>query len=103
MSVKSTLGRKAATSVVKHTAHGTVSKARREPIRAAKLLGLGAALGALAGFLAGRAAGEKAAKPAPYVTPTPPAPTPVDAKLQPDPGAGATPAAADLHPDPDAA
>lgn len=102
MSVKSKLGRKAATSVVKHTAHGTVSKARRDPMRSSRLVGLGAVLGALAGFLAGRAAGEKAAKPAPYVTPTPPPPSPVDAKLQPDPGLASTPAADAPHLDPDA-
>ena len=102
MSVKSKLGRKAATSVVKHTAHGTVSKARRDPMRSSRLIGFGAVLGALAGFLAGRAAGEKAAKPAPYVTPVPSPPSPVDAKLQPDPGMAEAPAAAEPHLDPDA-
>ena len=102
MSVKSKLGRKAATSVVKHTAHGTVSKARREPMRSSRLIGLGAVLGAAVGFLAGRGAGKKAAAPAPYTTPTPPPPSPVDAKLQPDPGLAATPAADEPHPDPDA-
>lgn len=103
MSVKSKLGRKAATSVVKHTAHGTVSKVRRDPIRASRLLGLGAVLGALAGFLAGRSAGRKAAAPEPYATPTPPPPSPESAKLQPDPGLATTPAAGSTHPDPDAA
>ncbi len=101
MSVKSKLGRKAATSVVKHTAHGTVSKARRQPMRSSRLIGLGAVLGAATGYLAGRAAGEKAAKPAPYVTPTPPPPSPVDAELQSDPGMEA-PAASKPHLDPDA-
>ncbi|MBA2348861.1 MAG: hypothetical protein H0V81_11255 [Solirubrobacterales bacterium] len=103
MSVKSKLGRKAATSVVKHTAHGTVSRARREPIRASRLIGLGAVLGALAGFLGGRAAGQKAATPEPYVTPTPAPPSPESVRLQPDPGLASTPAAGSTHPDPDAA
>jgi hypothetical protein len=104
MSVKSKLGRKAATSLVKHTAHGTVSKARREPIRASRLLGLGVMLGALAGYLGGRAAGRKEL-PAPTgpSTPVPSPPTPADAKLQPDPGFAATPAAAGAQPDPEAA
>jgi hypothetical protein len=55
-SIKSTIVRKAA----KHTAHGTVSKLRRDPIRAAALLGAGALVGALAGWTAGRSAAPSA-------------------------------------------
>lgn len=76
MSVKAKLGRKAATSVAKHTVHGTVSKARRDPMRASRLLGAGAVLGVLAGFLAGRKTAPKALAPPP-VPYTPPAAAPV--------------------------
>jgi hypothetical protein len=54
--IKSTLARKAAKAAAKHTAHGTVSKLRRDPVRAATLLGVGGALGAAAGWMAGRSA-----------------------------------------------
>jgi hypothetical protein len=51
-SIKKTLARKAVKSAAKHTAHGTASKLRRDPMRAATLLGLGA----VAGWMAGRSA-----------------------------------------------
>lgn len=54
--IKKTLTRKAAKSAVKHTAHGTASKLKRKPLRAATLLGVGGAIGALAGWMAGRSA-----------------------------------------------
>ncbi len=54
--IKKTVTRKAAKAAAKHTAHGTASKLKRDPIRAATLLGLGGALGAVAGWLAGRSA-----------------------------------------------
>jgi hypothetical protein len=54
MSVKSTLARKAAKVAAKHTAHGTASKLKRDPMRTATLLGVGGALGAVAGWMAGR-------------------------------------------------
>ena len=54
--MKKTLARKAAKAAAKHTAHGTVSKLKRDPVRAVTLLGLGGAVGALAGWLAGRSA-----------------------------------------------
>ena len=41
MSVKNTLARKAAKAAAKHTAHGTASKLKRDPMRTATLLGLG--------------------------------------------------------------
>ena len=54
--IKKTVTRKAAKAAAKHTAHGTASKLKRDPIRAAALLGLGGALGALFGWMAGRSA-----------------------------------------------
>jgi hypothetical protein len=54
--IKSTIARKAVKATAKHTAHGTASKLRRDPMRAVTLLGLGSLLGALAGFIAGRGA-----------------------------------------------
>ena len=54
--MKKLVARKAAKSAAKHTAHGTVSKLRRDPMRAATLLGLGGAIGAVAGWMAGRTA-----------------------------------------------
>lgn len=56
MSVKNTLARKAAKTAAKHTAHGTASKLKRDPMRTATLLGLGGALGAVAGWMAARTA-----------------------------------------------
>lgn len=53
MAIKQKLARKAVKSTAKHTAHGTVSKWKREPARAATLLGLGALAGALVGWLLG--------------------------------------------------
>lgn len=57
MSVKNTLARKAAKTAVKHTAHGTASKLKRDPMRTATLLSVGGALGAVAGWMAGRTTG----------------------------------------------
>lgn len=56
MSIKNTVARKAAKTAAKHTAHGTASKLKRDPIRAVTLLGLGGLVGALAGWFAGRTA-----------------------------------------------
>jgi hypothetical protein len=53
-SLKSTLARKAVKTTAKHTAHGTTSRLKRDPIRATTLLAIGGALGALAGWLAAR-------------------------------------------------
>jgi hypothetical protein len=58
MSVKNTLARKAAKAAAKHTAHGTASKLKRDPMRSATLLGVGGALGAVAGWMAGRTTGD---------------------------------------------
>ena len=54
--IKKTFARKAAKSAVKHTAHGTASKLKRDPMRTATLLGIGGALGAAAGWMAARSA-----------------------------------------------
>jgi hypothetical protein len=56
MSAKNTLVRKVAKTAAKHTAHGTASKLKRDPVRTATLLGIGGALGAVAGWMAGRTA-----------------------------------------------
>jgi len=54
--IKMTLARKAAKAAAKHTAHGTASKLKRDPVRAATLLGLGSVVGAAAGWMAARTA-----------------------------------------------
>jgi hypothetical protein len=59
MALKSTLARKAVKTTAKHTAHGTASKLKRDPMRAATLLGLGALIGAAAIWLLGRLGGEE--------------------------------------------
>jgi hypothetical protein len=58
--IKKRIARKAAKSAVKHTAHGTVSKLKRSPFKAATLLSVGGAVGALAGWMAGRSAADTA-------------------------------------------
>jgi hypothetical protein len=61
MSAKNTLARKAMKVTAKHTAHGTASKLKRDPVRTATLLGLGGAVGAVAGWMAGRTAASASA------------------------------------------
>lgn len=56
--MKKALARKAVKTTARHTAHGTASKLKRNPVRALTLLSLGGALGALAGWIAGRSAAE---------------------------------------------
>ena len=51
--IKSRLARKAVKATARHSAHGTVSRLRRNPIRSTVLLGFGCA----AGFLVGRLRG----------------------------------------------
>jgi hypothetical protein len=55
-SIKGSLARKAVRSTAKHTAHGTASKLKREPLRAMALLGLGALAGMAAAWAIGRTA-----------------------------------------------
>lgn len=55
MAIKQKLARKAVKTTAKHTAHGTVSKLKREPARASALLGAGALVGVFLGWAVGRA------------------------------------------------
>jgi hypothetical protein len=55
MAIKKTVTRKAAKAAAKHTARGTASKLKRDPVRAATLIGLGGIVGAVAGWVAGAA------------------------------------------------
>ena len=55
-SIKKAIAKKAAKFAAKHTAHGTASKLRRDPMRAITLLGLGGVIGAAAGWFAGATA-----------------------------------------------
>jgi hypothetical protein len=52
--IKKTLARQAVKTTARHSARGTSSKLKRDPMRAVTLLGLGGVLGALAGWMAGR-------------------------------------------------
>jgi hypothetical protein len=54
MPIKKAFARKAVKSTAKHTAHGTVSKLKRDPLRTTTLLGLGGVLGGLAAWLFAR-------------------------------------------------
>jgi hypothetical protein len=58
--IKKTLARKAVKATAKHTARGTASKVKRDPLRVATLLGLGGAVGAVAGWFVGRSAADTA-------------------------------------------
>jgi hypothetical protein len=53
-SPKTMIVRKAGKATVRHAAHGTVSKARREPMRAATLFGIGGLVGAVSAWIAAR-------------------------------------------------
>ena len=53
-SLKKAAAHKAARTTVRHTVHGTASKLRREPMRTATLLGVGALAGLFAGWLLAR-------------------------------------------------
>jgi hypothetical protein len=52
--IKNTIARKAVKATAKHSARGTASKLKRDPVRAVTLLGVGGAVGALAGWMAAR-------------------------------------------------
>jgi hypothetical protein len=54
--LKKTIARKAIKTTAKHSAHGALAKAKREPIRAITLLGLGCLAGGMAGWMAARSA-----------------------------------------------
>jgi hypothetical protein len=55
-SLRSTVARKAVKATAKHTAYGTASRLKREPLRASTLLVAGAAVGALVARLLARPA-----------------------------------------------
>lgn len=59
MAIKQKLARKAVKTTAKHSAHGTVSKMKREPARATTLLGAGLLIGALIGWAVARLVGEE--------------------------------------------
>lgn len=52
--IKKAFARKAVKSTAKHTAHGTASKLKREPVRATTLLAVGCLLGGVAAWLIAR-------------------------------------------------
>lgn len=52
--IKKTLARQAVKTTARHSARGTASKLRRNPVRAITLLSLGGAFGVVAGWMAGR-------------------------------------------------
>jgi len=58
MALKTMLARKAVETTAKHTARGTASKLKRDPVRTTTLLGLGALVGAAAVWLLGRLGSE---------------------------------------------
>ena len=62
-SIKKSLARKAVKSTAKHTAHGTASKLKREPLRATTLPGLGCIVGGLVGWMLARTSGTGTAAP----------------------------------------
>jgi len=57
MAIKSILARKAVKTTAKHTARGTASKLKRDPMRTGTLLALGALIGASTVWLLGRLGG----------------------------------------------
>jgi len=59
-SIKKAIARRAVKSTAKHTARGTASRLKRDPVRAATLLGLGCLTGVAAGWALGRTAASTA-------------------------------------------
>jgi hypothetical protein len=54
MAIRKTVGKKAAKATFRHSVHGFVSKAQRQPLRSVSLLSAGGLIGAAAGWFAGR-------------------------------------------------
>ncbi|HUC00336.1 MAG TPA: hypothetical protein VMS11_10960 [Solirubrobacterales bacterium] len=54
MAIKQKFARKAVKTTAKHSAHGAVSKLKRDPARATALLGAGLLIGALVGWVVAR-------------------------------------------------
>jgi hypothetical protein len=61
LSIKKALARRAVAKTAKHSARGTASKLKREPLRAGTLLAVGCAMGALGAWLLLRAGSPGAA------------------------------------------
>ncbi len=53
-SLRKSVGKKAVRATLRHSLHGFTSKAQRQPLRSASLLGAGGLVGALVGWAAGR-------------------------------------------------
>ena len=51
--LKASLARKAVKTTARHTAHGTASKLKRNPMRTSTLLALGCSVGVVIGWVAG--------------------------------------------------
>lgn len=58
--VRNNVGKKAAKATVRHSWHGFVSKAQRQPLRSASLLTAGGMVGLVAGWFAGRTTARQA-------------------------------------------
>ena len=69
-SIKRKFARKAVKSTAKHTAHGTASKLKREPLRAATLLGLGGLVGGLVAWMLARSNAPTVSGSSPMVSPS---------------------------------
>lgn len=54
--LRRTIGKKATKATVSHSVHGVAAKAKRKPLRAVTLLGLGGAIGAGLGWTLARKA-----------------------------------------------
>ncbi len=57
MSIKKAIARKAVKSTAKHTAQGTASKLKRNPVRVITLVGVGFVADLVAGWALGRTGG----------------------------------------------
>jgi hypothetical protein len=53
-SVRNNIGKKAVKATARHSWHGFVAKAQRQPLRGASLLSAGGAMGLAVGWVAGR-------------------------------------------------
>jgi hypothetical protein len=69
-SIKRKFARKAVKSTAKHTAHGTASKLKREPLRATTLLGLGGLVGGLVAWMLARSGTSTVSPSSPTVSPS---------------------------------
>lgn len=68
--IKKQLARKAVTSTARHTAHGTASKLKRDPLRTGTLLTVGLVVGGFTGWMIARS-GSDTSVPAPSTATAP--------------------------------